>query len=70
MVEGRSLSVSGSIGVALYPRDGRDYDELIRLSDAAMYRAKGQGRGTALVHALAAGQGAPQVDGAPTTTSP
>lgn len=43
-VEGRSLHCSGSIGVALYPEDGRDSGELIRHADAAMFDSKGEGR--------------------------
>jgi diguanylate cyclase (GGDEF)-like protein/PAS domain S-box-containing protein len=57
MIEGRTLGASASIGVALYPRDGGDYDELLRKSDVAMYRAKVEGRGTAMLHAMDGGQG-------------
>jgi diguanylate cyclase (GGDEF)-like protein/PAS domain S-box-containing protein len=45
-VEGRALSVGASIGVAVYPGDGRDFAELLRNADAAMYYAKESGRGT------------------------
>jgi diguanylate cyclase (GGDEF)-like protein/PAS domain S-box-containing protein len=45
-VEGRSLNVGVSIGVAVYPSDGRDFLELLRNADAAMYYAKESGRGT------------------------
>ncbi len=34
-----------TIGVALYPDDGRTEDELIRAADMAMYEAKKQGKG-------------------------
>ena len=43
-IEGRTLSVSASIGIALYPRDGRDFAELLKHADAAMYLAKEGGR--------------------------
>lgn len=36
--------VSASIGVALYPADGRDADVLMRNADAAMYAAKRAGK--------------------------
>ena len=47
MVEGNNLSVSCSVGVALYPEDAIDQDELMRRADAAMYEAKSAGRDTA-----------------------
>jgi len=43
-LEGRTLNVSASIGIALYPRDGRDFAELLKHADAAMYSAKEGGR--------------------------
>lgn len=36
----RTLSVSLSIGMAVYPEDGADAETLIRCADVAMYRAK------------------------------
>jgi diguanylate cyclase (GGDEF)-like protein/PAS domain S-box-containing protein len=44
--DGRSLSVTPSIGVAVFPDDGRQADELIQHADTAMYRAKARGRAT------------------------
>lgn len=37
---GLNVDLSVSIGQALYPDDGQDEDELIRVADAAMYRTK------------------------------
>ncbi|HEU4440837.1 MAG TPA: EAL domain-containing protein [Burkholderiales bacterium] len=45
-VEGRQLSVSASIGISVYPNDGRDFLELLKNADAALYHAKESGKGT------------------------
>lgn len=45
LIEGHRIEISASIGVALYPADGTDGDSLMRAADAAMYRAKDDGRG-------------------------
>ncbi|MGK2928953.1 MAG: putative bifunctional diguanylate cyclase/phosphodiesterase [Acidimicrobiales bacterium] len=45
-IAGRQLFVSPSIGVSLHPDDARDAEELLRNADAAMYRAKENGRNT------------------------
>ena len=36
--------VSASIGIALFPRDGEDFDALLRHADLAMYKSKELGR--------------------------
>ena len=38
--EGLNLRITASFGVASYPRDARDKNEIINLADAAMYRIK------------------------------
>jgi diguanylate cyclase (GGDEF)-like protein len=38
------LSVTASVGVAAYPGDGADLDELLKAADLAMYAAKAKGR--------------------------
>ncbi len=43
-VQGASISVTPSIGVAMYPAHGETPAELIKHADIAMYRAKLQGR--------------------------
>ncbi len=42
-IEGKQVHVTTSIGVAIYPDDGYDFDELIKNADAAMYEAKTKG---------------------------
>jgi diguanylate cyclase (GGDEF)-like protein/PAS domain S-box-containing protein len=41
---GGEIAVTASIGLARYPRDGRDADALLNASDIAMYSAKQGGR--------------------------
>ncbi|MCB1907828.1 MAG: diguanylate cyclase [Rhodocyclaceae bacterium] len=43
-ISGSDISLSASIGVALYPRDGTDPEALLQHADAAMYAAKHGGR--------------------------
>lgn len=45
-IDGQDLFVGASIGIALHPQDGATSGELLKNADAAMYRAKGSGRGT------------------------
>lgn len=42
--EKHELNVTSSLGIAMYPKDGEDFDELLRTADTAMYHAKERGR--------------------------
>jgi len=44
IVQGHSLNVSCSIGISIFPGQGADGETLIKNADAAMYRAKTDGR--------------------------
>ncbi len=46
VADGHELFVSASIGISLSPTDGADVETLTKHADAAMYRAKEQGRNT------------------------
>jgi diguanylate cyclase (GGDEF)-like protein/PAS domain S-box-containing protein len=46
MIGGIELSVSASMGIALFPDDGTTYETLLKKSDLAMYHAKDDGKNT------------------------
>ncbi|RAU21504.1 two-component system response regulator [Paramagnetospirillum kuznetsovii] len=52
-LQGKEGRISSSIGVALYPTDAGDTQSLVKLADAAMYRAKHQGRNACRFHSEA-----------------
>jgi EAL domain-containing protein (putative c-di-GMP-specific phosphodiesterase class I) len=54
VLDGMSLDVSGSIGIAVYPTHGEDFETLLRHADVAMYDAKLRGDALAVY--------APEVD--------
>lgn len=41
---GERINCSASIGVAIFPRDGKDVETLLKHADVAMYQAKASGR--------------------------
>ena len=45
-INGHAMNASCSIGVAMYPQDGSDFDSLLQKADTAMYNAKDAGRNT------------------------
>ncbi|SCX76234.1 EAL domain-containing protein [Nitrosospira sp. Nsp13] len=44
LIDGSEIQVTTSIGISVFPEDGRDSDSLIKHADNAMYQAKGSGR--------------------------
>jgi diguanylate cyclase (GGDEF)-like protein len=50
-LEGNELPLSGCVGVATAPEDGLEVEALLRNADAAMYRAKQQGRNGYVLYA-------------------
>lgn len=43
-LDGRTVGCSGSVGIAVYPKDGDDVDTLTKHADIALYEAKRLGR--------------------------
>lgn len=43
-IDDNSLHISASIGIALYPSDADNFEDLLRYADQAMYAAKNKGR--------------------------
>lgn len=41
---GEGISVTVSIGIAMFPKDGNSFEELYNCADAALYQAKGNGK--------------------------
>lgn len=42
--ENQTCKIAASIGIARYPEDGKNYDELYKAADKALYRSKGRGK--------------------------
>lgn len=45
LIEENELFISGSIGISMYPDDGKTAEELLKHADTAMYKAKNNGAG-------------------------
>jgi len=48
-IDGRSIDVTISIGVSAFPDHGRDIETLVKRADAALYRAKAEGRDRVII---------------------
>ena len=44
VVDNQELRITASIGVAMYPQDGKELETLVKNADAAMYKAKEKGK--------------------------
>ena len=47
LIDGHEISVTTSVGIAIFPTDGDSVDQLLKSSDVAMYQAKERGRNNA-----------------------
>jgi diguanylate cyclase (GGDEF)-like protein len=45
-LDGHLVTAGASVGIAIAPTDGEDSDQLLKNADLALYRAKGDGKGT------------------------
>ena len=54
-IDGQELHIKASLGIALAPYDGEDAETLLKNADAAMYRAKQQGRNNYQLYTSAIG---------------
>jgi diguanylate cyclase (GGDEF)-like protein/PAS domain S-box-containing protein len=50
-IHGQELRVTASIGISIYPEDGKDEQTLMKRADTAMYHAKQQGKNNFHFHA-------------------
>ncbi|MDE2481209.1 MAG: diguanylate cyclase [bacterium] len=50
LLGGSRIAVGASVGIAAYPRDADDAEELVRRADAAMYAAKSAGKGRSVLY--------------------
>jgi len=45
-IQDREVNVGWSVGISLYPQNGKKYNDLLKNADAAMYEAKNKGKNT------------------------
>jgi diguanylate cyclase (GGDEF)-like protein len=50
VLEGREVALTASVGISMYPEDGRDGAALLKHADTAMYHAKRSGRDNSQVY--------------------
>jgi len=50
MIESHEIFVTASIGISLYPEDGKDCNSLLKYADTAMYHAKNCGKNNAKLY--------------------
>lgn len=53
LLEGREVTLTTSVGIAMFPEDGEDAATLLKHADTAMYRAKEVGRDNAQLYSAA-----------------
>ncbi len=45
-VNGSKVTIGASVGIAIFPKDGSDYQTILKSADMAMYQAKEEGKNT------------------------
>jgi predicted signal transduction protein with EAL and GGDEF domain len=45
-VNGTKVNIGASVGIAIFPKDGSDYQTILKSADMAMYQAKEEGKNT------------------------
>lgn len=57
ILDGHKIHMAVSVGVAVYPGDGRAFNDLMKQADIAMYRAKGSGHSISITEQPKEGAG-------------
>lgn len=52
IIDGHTIHMIASVGVAVYPGDGRTFDDLMKQADIAMYRTKGAGHSISIIEQM------------------